>query len=46
MKVTVLPCWRATFFVTYLYFNMLSPILVSVSKRKSISVWPAVATSW
>src|SRR6266498_5121340 len=43
MKVTVLPYLRATFLVTYLYQYTLSAILVSVSKRMSISVWPPVS---
>ena len=46
MKVTVLPCFLAVFLVTYLYQSTRSAIFVSVSKRMSISVWPAVATSW
>ncbi len=46
MNVTVLPCFRAVFLVTYLYHITLSAIFVSVSKRMSISDWPAVATSW
>src|SRR5260370_1309156 len=46
MKVTVLPyCW-ATLLVTNLYFIMLSAEASRVLNRRSISAWPAVATSW
>src|SRR5204863_1238426 len=45
MKVTVLPASRAVFLMTYLYFMTLSALLSSVSKRMSISAWPAVPTS-
>ncbi len=43
--MTTLPRLRAVFLTTYLYSSTLSAILVMVSKRMSISVWPAVATS-
>ena len=46
MNVTILPCFRAMFLMTYLYNINLSAIFVSVSNRMSISDWPAVATSW
>ena len=46
MKVTVLPAFAAVFLMTYLYFIMLSAEFSSVLKRKSISAWPPVATSW
>src|ERR1017187_9280958 len=46
MKVTVLPAWFATFFTMYLKSIMLSAERISESKRRSISVWPPVATSW
>src|SRR4029450_377766 len=46
MNVAVLPHFRAVFFAQYLYQQTLSAILVRVSKRISISVWPPVATSW
>ena len=46
MKVTVLPCRRATFLMMYLNHISLSAICSSASKRMSISAWPAVATSW
>ena len=41
MKVTVLPYFFAVFLVQYLYQSTLSAIFVRVSKRMSISVWPA-----
>src|SRR5579862_8036794 len=46
MNVTVLPYWLATLLMIHLYFIMLSADLSSVWKRRSISAWPAVATSW
>ena len=46
MKVATYPFWAATFLMMYLYFIILSPIAVRVSKRMSISAWPAVPTSW
>ena len=45
MNVATLPWRLATFLTMYLYSIDLSPIFVSVSKRMSISPWPAVATS-
>ncbi len=46
MKVAVLPCRQATFFTMYLNQLRLSAHFTRVLKRKSISAWPAVATSW
>ena len=46
MNVTVLPCFRATFLMMYLYHIKLSAIRTSGPNRMSISHWPAVATSW
>ena len=46
MNVTVLPAFHAVFLTTYLYFSTLSAVFSSVSKRMSISAWPAVPTSW
>ena len=46
MKVTVLPACAAVFLMMYLYFIMLSAEFRRVLNRKSISAWPAVATSW
>src|SRR5579859_6579584 len=46
MNVAVLPALLATFRTMYLYFIILSAALIRVSNRKSISHWPAVATSW
>ncbi len=46
MKVTVLPCLNAVLRRTYLYLHILSAARISVSNLKSISHWPAVATSW
>ena len=46
MKVAVFPCSLATFFTTYLYHFIWSPISIIGEKRMSISACPAVATSW
>ncbi len=46
MKVAVLPAAQAVFLTMYLYFIRLSAVVSSVSKRKLISAWPAVPTSW
>src|SRR5687767_6834075 len=45
MNVTDLPYWLATLLVIHLYFIMLSADFSSVVNRRSISAWPAVATS-
>ena len=45
MNVTVLPCRRATFLTMYLYMHMLSAIVSRSLYFRSISDWPAVATS-
>ncbi len=46
IRVTVLPCLRATFLMMYLYHIKLSAILVRLLNCMSISAWPPVATSW
>jgi len=46
MNVATKPFWAQTFLTTYLYIITLSAMFTSVSKRMSISVWPAVPTSW
>ena len=45
MNVTVLLYFLATFLMMYLYMHILSAIVTSSSNRRSISHWPAVATS-
>ena len=46
MNVTVLPYFLATFLMMYLYMHIWSAISTSGENRRSISDWPAVATSW
>ena len=46
MKVAVLPAAQAVFLTMYLNFCRLSAVFSSSSKRKLISAWPAVPTSW